>query len=92
MLNEFSTSIASNEFRFMNFRDKHKSFDENTPTNQNFVIFKKKIDFVCFPLFYDPQHKTQSLLVGFVHNKKNLGNRQTMKKQKLWKENKQTFI
>ena len=47
----------------------------------NFVIFKKKNEFVCFPPFYDPQNKNWSFLVGFGQNRKFLGNRQTMKKK-----------
>ena len=41
----------------MNFGDKHKSFDENTPNDPNYLNLKKKFEFVCFPPFYDPQHK-----------------------------------
>ena len=54
--------------------------------------FQKKIDFVCFPPFYDPQNKNWSILVGFGQNRKFLGNRQTMKKTNLQQENRQTFL
>ena len=64
----------------MNFRDKDKSFDENTPNDPKNFNLKKKNDFVCFPPFYDPKNKNWSILVGFDQNRKFLGNRQTMKK------------
>ena len=54
---KYCTNITSNKLKFINFRDKDNSFYENIPSNQNFMIFKNKIDFVFFPLFYDPQHK-----------------------------------
>ena len=58
----------------MNFRDKDKSFDENTPNNLNL----KKNEFVYFPPFYESKNKNWSILVGFVQNRKLLRNRQTM--------------
>ena len=65
----------------MNFRYKNKSFDENTPNDPKNLTLKKKIEFVCFPPFYDPKNKNWSILVGFGQNRKFLGNRQTMKKK-----------
>ena len=41
----------------MNFRHKDKSFDENTPNEQKNLNLKKKIEFVCFPPFYDLKMK-----------------------------------
>ena len=64
----------------MNFRYKDKSFDENTPNDPKNLNLKKKIEFVCFPPFYDPKNENWSILVGFDQNRKFLGNRQTMKK------------
>ena len=76
----------------MNFRYKDKSFDENTLNDSKNLNLKKKIEFVCFPPFYDPQNKNWSILVGFGQNRKFLGNRQTMKKKFLQQENRQTFL
>ena len=52
----------------MNFRDKDKSFDENTPNDPKPLNLKKKIEFVCFPPFYDPKNENWSILVGFDQN------------------------
>ena len=76
----FDSDATSNSHRFMYFRYKDKSFDENTPNDPKNLTLKKKIEFVCFPPFYDPKNKNWSILVGFGQNRKFLGNRQTMKK------------
>ena len=66
---------------FMNFRYKDKSFDKNTPNDPKNLNLKKKIEFVCFPPFYDPKNENWSILVGFSQNRRFLGNRQTTKKK-----------
>ena len=76
----FDSDATSNSHRFMYFRYKDKSFDENTPNDAKNLILKKKIECVCFPSFYDPKNKNWSILVRFLQNRKCLGNRQTMKK------------
>ena len=77
------SETTSNNHRFMNFRYKDKSFDENTPNYPKKLNLKKtkQIEFVCFPPFYDPKNENWSILVGFDQNRKFLGNRQTLKKQ-----------
>ena len=77
----FDSDATSNSHRFMYFRYKDKSFDENTPNDPKNLTLKKKIEFVCFPPFYDPKNKNWSILVGFGQNRKFLGNRQTIQKK-----------
>ena len=74
----------------MTFRDKDKSFDENTPNDPKNLNLKKNFEFVCFPPIYDPKNKNWSILVGFDQNQKILGNRQTMVKKLT--EKKQTNV
>ena len=88
---DFWHKTTSNDHRFMNFEDKDKSFDENTPNGPNNLNLKKKFEFVCFPPFYDPKNKNWSLLVDFVQNEKFLGNRQTMKKNNYGKKTDKLF-
>ena len=65
----------------MNFRYKDKSFDQNTPNDAKNLILKKKIEFVCFPSFYDPKNKNWSILVRFDQNRKFYGKQTTYEKK-----------
>ena len=85
-----NSEITSNNHGFMNFGDKSKFFNENTPNDPKNLI-QRKNEFVCFPPFYDTKHKNLSILAEFVQNWKFLGNTQTIDKS-LRAENKQTFL
>ena len=84
-----NAKIASNAHRFANLWERNNPNDQKIWNYSNFLNLKKKIEFVYFPPFYDPQHQFWAFLVDLVQNRKFLENRQTMKKNyyshRIWK-------